>query len=1082
MDRRIFLFLTISFLLNWATPLSAKTNFETEYKMKMDSIFEFIDKQQIETGILLEYGLNLIPYQSYNGIPTDTNYVTMSTWKSLYHGLYNSQINNNSNLAEPSTVCPDEANGNVKIMYYSYNQLDPNALEKKWVTFDNEQIRLTDGAPSPFLKKSCFAVAPPQNLFNSNIVSLNFDANDFYTNTGLSITQLEIKCGDNEYESISWNQPWTKGMQEGEHEILFRATFSNGEKLTSHSKITVESQRSVSLSKPIDKIIIPADDKQWGGELQILYLNKNQTQGKFIRPLIIAGDVDFSSAGESYDLNDICIGEIGTALEQLSQIYDIIYIKYNDGFDDLRRNGELFKTALKIINDNRFSISDNSYVLGIGIGGIIARIGINMMELENSQHQIQKFIALNTPFKGVNIPISIQSALRHFWGLPHIIKNQVSDINDHIKIILQRIDTIVMQQLLIYRINDNFQCETSLHDSFMKEAASLLRKPQECESIAISHRGSKTNPLSSLFFSISIRENTFFYKFTANLNGYTTPDRFTDIIYNGNIKLWIKILGIPVAPIKFNQTVNSPNSIMPIDNLGGVHLPLDFIKNALQGINFTIEQDSFCFIPAFSAFDSSDGDKFSISKSKIPFDRYYYSDSNGSYTNPSTLLPFLAEELEPRIVGESNNILGATELSVINMPNFPIINYNWNFKNNNFKILSKSGTNAIVCPLNYKGLSDIATVTPNLIIPIEGIDLSAIGTIEKHLSTAKIEILGDDCIAKDGNYYELSAIPYETDSIIWTASSKIKIQNIDNFSIIAKAIEFEKDQWIKATLYANNEMYEFKKQLNVAKLDDIKIGCLEHWKDSQTNTWKYAFIIEMVPNYPFEYFDYCWDDDVAKITAEGDTITGKYIFIQNAKFFQKGLADIESDGGDVGMCNKKHIGDIVEIPDSSEIIIITPPGFDDEIIHTNSYEPINPPIWGGYEPLGPNTAVVTMPVLSSKETAFGNVYCYVSDQFGNSYKVAYKVGATGEYTPPSQAYSFAPNPANSTITIRKSPSIENNKNTRILIFNDQMLVREKQIQDNITQIDVSDLPNGSYYLNIIEQGKIVSQEIIIVQH
>ena len=126
------------------------------------------------------------------------------------------------------------------------------------------------------------------------------------------------------------------------------------------------------------------------------------------------------------------------------------------------------------------------------------------------------------------------------------------------------------------------------------------------------------------------------------------------------------------------------------------------------------------------------------------------------------------------------------------------------------------------------------------------------------------------------------------------------MHNIDNFSIIAKAIEFEKDQWIKATLYANNEMYEFKKQLNVAKLDDIKIGCLGHWKDSQTNTWKYAFIIEMVPNYPFEYFDYCWDDDVAKITAEGDTITGKYIFIQNAKFFQKGLADIESDGGDVG--------------------------------------------------------------------------------------------------------------------------------------------------------------------------------------
>ena len=40
---------------------------------KLDSIFTFIDKSQIPTGYLKEYGSEMIPLHLFNGLLTDSN-------------------------------------------------------------------------------------------------------------------------------------------------------------------------------------------------------------------------------------------------------------------------------------------------------------------------------------------------------------------------------------------------------------------------------------------------------------------------------------------------------------------------------------------------------------------------------------------------------------------------------------------------------------------------------------------------------------------------------------------------------------------------------------------------------------------------------------------------------------------------------------------------------------------------------------------------------------------------------------------------------------------------------------------------
>ena len=64
-------------------------------RAKLDSIFEYVDKNTVPTGLLAEYGFHLAHFHlaqldSYNGIPTDSNYVSRMTWEMLYAGLYDS--------------------------------------------------------------------------------------------------------------------------------------------------------------------------------------------------------------------------------------------------------------------------------------------------------------------------------------------------------------------------------------------------------------------------------------------------------------------------------------------------------------------------------------------------------------------------------------------------------------------------------------------------------------------------------------------------------------------------------------------------------------------------------------------------------------------------------------------------------------------------------------------------------------------------------------------------------------------------------------------------------------------------------
>ncbi len=57
-------------------------------RTKLNSIFQNIDKSQVPTGYLEEYGAGLLPLNIFNGLLTDSNRLDINLWRTLYLQLH----------------------------------------------------------------------------------------------------------------------------------------------------------------------------------------------------------------------------------------------------------------------------------------------------------------------------------------------------------------------------------------------------------------------------------------------------------------------------------------------------------------------------------------------------------------------------------------------------------------------------------------------------------------------------------------------------------------------------------------------------------------------------------------------------------------------------------------------------------------------------------------------------------------------------------------------------------------------------------------------------------------------------------
>ncbi|WP_157886975.1 esterase/lipase family protein [Hymenobacter sp. PAMC 26628] len=96
--------------------------------------------------------------------------------------------------------------------------------------------------------------------------------------------------------------------------------------------------------------------------------------------------------------------------------YDLVFIDYNNGTDDIRRNAALFEQVVQYVNANKqggTATGQRNVVLGISMGGLVARYGLAEMEkAQPGSTYTRLLVTQDSPHRGANTPLGLQALVR----------------------------------------------------------------------------------------------------------------------------------------------------------------------------------------------------------------------------------------------------------------------------------------------------------------------------------------------------------------------------------------------------------------------------------------------------------------------------------------------------------------------------------------------------------------------------------------------------------------------------------------------------------------------------------------------
>ncbi len=122
---------------------------------RINYIFQFVDKSQVSTGVLQEYGIDFTNVNNFSGqVLNDSNKLVLNEWKYLYQSLYSAQINLTANLPQLTTIEANVnavANNRLLVMHYNFNSIKTDALSNNLFTALNDQLYDVNGrSQSPY--------------------------------------------------------------------------------------------------------------------------------------------------------------------------------------------------------------------------------------------------------------------------------------------------------------------------------------------------------------------------------------------------------------------------------------------------------------------------------------------------------------------------------------------------------------------------------------------------------------------------------------------------------------------------------------------------------------------------------------------------------------------------------------------------------------------------------------------------------------------------------------------------------------------------------------------------------------------
>jgi len=435
--------------------------------------FSELDKSKIETGLLLDAGMEFADLKKYNGFPTDSSFTTSKIISDVYSTLIMSKISSNGGtLKNPNDFQNDwYKNQTIDLItvagvYFKYNQFsesNQNAFKSMASSFtDNRtsnittsslaisaQNKIMDGYSNgiwqnPYDINKVFAMAPIAGSHNKMLFNVVFPSTLFVSNYNSEISSLEVKFSDSSsFQTITMGQIIPVSYPAvGEYTWTYKLTLADGQVLYSKNKFTV----SGDLEKYVDidnqyQAVSPVSGLTGNGYWKVqlenyqyfipfpptvvnkpkltLYIKLCAGQTQITKPFIIAEGFDSGHiTAPRQEGGDNTIETFLGSVNQYSQLgvklndYDVIYVDWGIGTDYIQNNAELFKKAIRWVNQHKVGNAKN-IVMGQSMGGLIARFALKDMEDNGENHDANLFISHDAPHLGANTPVSMQYLMRN---------------------------------------------------------------------------------------------------------------------------------------------------------------------------------------------------------------------------------------------------------------------------------------------------------------------------------------------------------------------------------------------------------------------------------------------------------------------------------------------------------------------------------------------------------------------------------------------------------------------------------------------------------------------------------------------
>ncbi|MFP9098786.1 T9SS type A sorting domain-containing protein [Flavobacterium sp. RHBU_24] len=654
-------------LLPWLlaiAPLRAQT-VDTDYARQVNTVFANLDKTRVPNKLLLDYAMEFAELSAYNGTLSAENMLHRGTYTEIYNTLLMARVNASvTGLADPKLFNANwealRQPGKIVLsgLFYKYSRFKSNAVPG-YLTVNNDKIydKYINGVwQNPYEEKEVFAIAAPIAAYNYLRMQVQLPAALWYTNQGTAVQSIAIDFADGRgYQAISLNQVKTiTYSQPGLYEWKYRLTLTGGRVLYSHTQLNVTGSAPIlprtgrTISQPcvsgtaIDTVDFTGTRAYAGvANRAILEIDYALNDCIIRKPLIVAEGFDSGLLGIENPLgeSDYTGFRFNTSLAGINLLnqlntYDIIYVNWVKGKDDLHRNAYLLEDIIKWVNSVKQGTTPN-VVMGQSMGAVIGRYALRDMEQQQAatglatwNHKTSLYISHDGPHQGANIPLSILYFARHladqFVGTP------LGDMNinpsDGSPITIEDLKTLIdspgTRQLLINNVNGSFAIDNSAAIAWQNELHTI-GYPLQTKNVAISNGNHCANPqdfepettlfslngkgktswlvvlISSVFSATALYPVTLGYaslaylfnepglllgilpgnsKFNFDFKAKALPDVGDNIeIYRGKITFTKKVLGLINLSVNLtNRGFNNPNGILSYDYYPGGFYPVPF--------------------------------------------------------------------------------------------------------------------------------------------------------------------------------------------------------------------------------------------------------------------------------------------------------------------------------------------------------------------------------------------------------------------------------------------------------------------------------------------------------------------------